>query len=200
MDAHRPTPNMSGHALALQATMAARDPERRFALEPWRRPALRPKAGVRRKVRGDMTVTQKRGRKERRAAARGRRFLAPFRISTDSADPGLPAAQGLYDPALDKDSCGVGFIADIKGRKSHQIVEDALTILLQSRTSRRGRRRSARRRRRRHPGADPAQVLRQGSRASSASRCRSPANTPSASCSCRAIRTGGRSSATSTRR
>src|SRR6266850_4875248 len=42
---------------------------------------------------------------------------------------GLPAPQGLYDPAFDKDSCGVGFIADIKGRKSHQIVEDALTIL-----------------------------------------------------------------------
>jgi hypothetical protein len=48
----------------------------------------------------------------------------------DSADPGLPAASGLYDPALDKDSCGVGFIADIKGRKSHKIVEDALTILV----------------------------------------------------------------------
>src|SRR5215212_4424873 len=48
----------------------------------------------------------------------------------DSADPGTPAAQGLYDPALDKDSCGVGFIADIKGRKSHRIIEDALTILL----------------------------------------------------------------------
>ncbi|MGD9924545.1 MAG: hypothetical protein AB7V13_24330, partial [Pseudorhodoplanes sp.] len=48
----------------------------------------------------------------------------------DSADPGLPAAVGLYDPALDRDSCGVGFIADIKGRKSHQIVADALTILV----------------------------------------------------------------------
>ena len=47
----------------------------------------------------------------------------------DTADPGLPPAQGLYDPALDKDSCGVGFIADIKGRKSHKIVEDALAIL-----------------------------------------------------------------------
>src|SRR5215475_3219175 len=44
-------------------------------------------------------------------------------------DPGVPAPQGLYDPALDKDSCGVGFIADIKGRRSHQIVEDALQIL-----------------------------------------------------------------------
>jgi glutamate synthase (NADPH/NADH) large chain len=50
--------------------------------------------------------------------------------AADTADPGVPAPRGLYDPALDKDSCGVGFIADIKGRKSHQIVEDALTILL----------------------------------------------------------------------
>src|SRR6202521_2475030 len=48
----------------------------------------------------------------------------------DSADPGVPAPMGLYDPARDKDSCGVGFIADIKGRKSHKLVEDALTILL----------------------------------------------------------------------
>jgi glutamate synthase (NADPH) large chain len=37
---------------------------------------------------------------------------------------------GLFDPTLEKDSCGVGFIADIKGRKSHKIVEDALTIVL----------------------------------------------------------------------
>ena len=48
----------------------------------------------------------------------------------DTADPGTPVARGLYDPALDKDSCGVGFIADIKGRKSHQTVEDALTVLV----------------------------------------------------------------------
>src|SRR3974390_3717976 len=40
-----------------------------------------------------------------------------------------PAAEGLYDPPLEKDSCGVGFIANIKGRKSHQIVTDALSIL-----------------------------------------------------------------------
>src|ERR1700749_1394879 len=40
-----------------------------------------------------------------------------------------PAAEGLYDPSLEKDACGVGFIANIKGRKSHQIVEDALSIL-----------------------------------------------------------------------
>ena len=44
-------------------------------------------------------------------------------------DATLPPARGLYDPALDKDSCGVGFIADIKGRKSHKIIADALQIL-----------------------------------------------------------------------
>src|SRR6516162_9063936 len=41
-----------------------------------------------------------------------------------------PQGFGLFDPAQEKDSCGVGFIADIKGRKSHKTVEDALTILL----------------------------------------------------------------------
>ncbi len=46
-----------------------------------------------------------------------------------SADPGTPLPQGLYDPALDKDSCGVGFVANIKGAKSHQIIEDGLQIL-----------------------------------------------------------------------
>jgi glutamate synthase (NADPH) large chain len=49
---------------------------------------------------------------------------------TGTADRGVGPERGLYDPALDKDSCGVGFIADIKGRKSHRIVQDALTILL----------------------------------------------------------------------
>lgn len=36
---------------------------------------------------------------------------------------------GLYHPDFEKDSCGVGFIANIKGRKSHQIISDALTML-----------------------------------------------------------------------
>jgi len=38
---------------------------------------------------------------------------------------GLPEKHGLYDPTHEKDSCGVGFICDIKGRPSHQIVADA---------------------------------------------------------------------------
>ena len=37
--------------------------------------------------------------------------------------------QGLYDPRNEHDSCGIGFIADIKNRKSHKIVRDGLTIL-----------------------------------------------------------------------
>ncbi|MCG8651920.1 MAG: glutamate synthase subunit alpha, partial [Pirellulales bacterium] len=41
----------------------------------------------------------------------------------------LPPAQGLYDPSLEKDACGVGFIAHIKGVPSPQNVLDADTIL-----------------------------------------------------------------------
>ncbi|MFQ5521242.1 MAG: glutamate synthase central domain-containing protein, partial [Candidatus Methylomirabilia bacterium] len=43
--------------------------------------------------------------------------------------PGLPAPQGLYDPAYEHDACGVGFVVDMKGRKSHAIVTQALTVL-----------------------------------------------------------------------
>ena len=38
---------------------------------------------------------------------------------------GFPPKQGLYDPAQEKDSCGVGFVANIKGKPSHQIMLDA---------------------------------------------------------------------------
>ncbi|MDR0791967.1 MAG: glutamate synthase large subunit, partial [Chitinophagaceae bacterium] len=37
--------------------------------------------------------------------------------------------KGLYNPAFEHDSCGVGFVANIKGRKSHQYISDALTML-----------------------------------------------------------------------
>ncbi|MGE5047023.1 MAG: glutamate synthase central domain-containing protein, partial [Deltaproteobacteria bacterium] len=46
------------------------------------------------------------------------------------ADAGPPPRQGLYDPALEHDSCGFGFVADIKGRPSHDIVIKALEVLL----------------------------------------------------------------------
>ena len=73
-----------------------------------------------------MGAAHMRASKSGRRTARGKRAAARF---ADSADPGLPQAQGLYDPALEKDSCGVGFIADIKGRSSHKLIEDALAIL-----------------------------------------------------------------------
>ncbi|EGW53468.1 glutamate synthase large subunit [Candidatus Endoriftia persephonae] len=41
----------------------------------------------------------------------------------------LPPRQGLYDPANEHDACGVGFVANIKGEKSHQIVQQGLEIL-----------------------------------------------------------------------
>jgi glutamate synthase (ferredoxin) len=43
--------------------------------------------------------------------------------------PGLPPKQGLYDPWFEHDACGVGFVVDIKGRKSNQILKDALRVL-----------------------------------------------------------------------
>jgi len=43
---------------------------------------------------------------------------------------GYPPRQGLYDPAFEHDACGVGFLVNMKGRKSHSIVEQALTILV----------------------------------------------------------------------
>ncbi len=42
----------------------------------------------------------------------------------------VPGRQGLYDPRNEHDSCGVGFVADIKGRKSHDIIERGLQILV----------------------------------------------------------------------
>jgi glutamate synthase (NADPH/NADH) large chain len=45
------------------------------------------------------------------------------------AGSGWPSRQGLYDPAREHDACGVGFIAHIKGRKSHAVVEHGLQIL-----------------------------------------------------------------------
>ena len=41
----------------------------------------------------------------------------------------LPPRQGLYDPANEHDACGVGFVANVKGRKSHAIVRQGLQIL-----------------------------------------------------------------------
>ena len=41
---------------------------------------------------------------------------------------GLPQKQGLYDPKFEHDACGIGVIANIKGERSHKIIEQAITI------------------------------------------------------------------------
>src|SRR5262245_34678867 len=46
------------------------------------------------------------------------------------AVPFFPEAGGLFDPKREYDACGVGFIADLKGGKSHRLIEDALAILM----------------------------------------------------------------------
>ena len=44
-------------------------------------------------------------------------------------EPAVPERQGLYDPTNEHDACGVGFVAHVKGQKSHGIVEQGLLIL-----------------------------------------------------------------------
>lgn len=45
--------------------------------------------------------------------------------SVEEARWRLPEAEGLYDPSLEHDACGVGFIVNISGKKSHDILERA---------------------------------------------------------------------------
>jgi len=50
-------------------------------------------------------------------------------MSGEMRIPGFPPKQGLYDPRFEKDSCGIGFVANVKGVKSHDIVRKALQVL-----------------------------------------------------------------------
>src|SRR5581483_1178038 len=43
---------------------------------------------------------------------------------------GLPKAQGLYDPRNERDACGIGFVANIKGEKSHEIIVKGIQVLI----------------------------------------------------------------------
>ena len=51
------------------------------------------------------------------------------RDDRDGTVPLPPAREGLYDPAMERDSCGVGFVADLNGRKSHATVQSGLQLL-----------------------------------------------------------------------
>lgn len=53
----------------------------------------------------------------------------PKAAPIDASRIGLPPAQGLYHPKNEHDACGVGFVAHIKGKKSHAIIQQGLKIL-----------------------------------------------------------------------
>ncbi|MEA2375980.1 MAG: glutamate synthase large chain, partial [Thermoleophilaceae bacterium] len=40
-----------------------------------------------------------------------------------------PGAAGLYDPNFEHDACGIGAVADLSNRRSHQTLQKALTVL-----------------------------------------------------------------------
>src|SRR5262245_7730954 len=50
-------------------------------------------------------------------------------MSEESTRLGPPAKAGLYDPQFEHEACGIGFVVDIKGRKSHRIVQQAIEVL-----------------------------------------------------------------------
>ncbi len=63
-------------------------------------------------------------------------FWRNFEDTTENGDvcstmniPGLPPAQGLYHPQHEHDACGIGFVAHIKGHKSHDLIEKGLLVL-----------------------------------------------------------------------
>jgi glutamine amidotransferase class II-like protein len=59
-------------------------------------------------------------------------MLVPLRQErrSDMTPRSLPDKQGLYDPRYEHDACGVGFVVNLKNRRSHAIVRDALQVLL----------------------------------------------------------------------
>jgi glutamate synthase (NADPH) large chain len=51
-------------------------------------------------------------------------------MSDYAVNTGLPPAQGLYDPSNERDACGIGFVANIKGHKSHDIIVKGIQVLI----------------------------------------------------------------------
>src|SRR5579872_4583898 len=66
--------------------------------------------------------------RERRDTALQR---APSRdMNQGFVNRGLPPAQGLYDPSREHDACGIGFVASIRGHKSHDIIVKGIQVLI----------------------------------------------------------------------
>jgi len=67
----------------------------------------------------------------RRRTTHSQRLLLSGDISAALEDKQrLAPAQGLYDPAHEHDACGIGFVASIRGEKSHQIIEQGIQVLI----------------------------------------------------------------------
>ena len=60
---------------------------------------------------------------------RGNNDSQPGQV-TPSGPSGLPSAQGLYDPRNEHDACGIGFVANIKGHKTHDIIDKGIQVLI----------------------------------------------------------------------
>ena len=56
--------------------------------------------------------------------------LAFSRHAIEEESYGIPRKQGLYNPKYERDACGIGFVVNIKGEKSNQIVQMALESLV----------------------------------------------------------------------
>ena len=56
--------------------------------------------------------------------------MNPFETVNGRVVSGLPEPQGLYHPNQEHDACGIGFVANIKGEKSHDIIEKGIQILI----------------------------------------------------------------------
>ena len=51
-------------------------------------------------------------------------------MSDYTRSTGLPAAQGLYDPSNERDACGIGFVANVKGKRSHEVIVKGIQVLI----------------------------------------------------------------------
>jgi glutamate synthase (ferredoxin) len=51
-------------------------------------------------------------------------------VASHDVDPPQSHRGGLYDPAFEHDACGVGFVVDIAGRRSHDVIARGLEVLI----------------------------------------------------------------------
>jgi len=68
-------------------------------------------------------------RYEKRASSSWEFIVQSKRNARPRRWPGQPEKQGLYDPGFEHEACGVGFVVDVKGRKSHRILQQAIEVL-----------------------------------------------------------------------